>query len=105
AAQEPKKPAADKPAAAEMPGETKPAAEATKPAAPEEKPDSAAPAEKSELEKMLHSGALGYMIDGGIFMWPIFFLGVLAISVIIERYRSLRMLGTDTAELRAKVVD
>lgn len=98
------KPADEKPAA-DKPAETKPA-EAAKPAeAPSEDKSPAAPAEKSELEKLLHAGALGYMIDGGIFMWPIFFLGILAIGVIIERYRSLRMLGTDTAELRAKVVE
>ena len=54
-------------------------------------------------EELLKSGALGYMVDGGIFMWPIFFLGVLAFGVIIERYRSLKMLTTDTSALRDEV--
>ena len=37
-------------------------------------------------EELLRSGALGYMIAGGIFMWPILLLGILAFGVIIERY-------------------
>lgn len=56
-------------------------------------------------EEMLKSGALGYMWDGGIFMWPIFFLGVLAFGVIIERYRTLKMLSTDTNQLRRDVLE
>ena len=54
---------------------------------------------------MLSSGLMGYMIDGGIFMWPILFLGILAIGVVIERYRSLKMLNTDTTQLRAQVLE
>src|SRR5688572_1266902 len=34
--------------------------------------------EKGWLHDVLHTGAMGYMIDGGIFMWPILILGVLA---------------------------
>lgn len=56
-------------------------------------------------DELLHSGALGYMIDGGIFMWPILILGILAFGVIIERYRSLKMLSTDTEKLRRDVLD
>lgn len=52
----------------------------------------------------LDSGALNYMIDGGIFMWPILALMILGIAVIIERYRSLRMLDTDAAALREQVI-
>ena len=52
-----------------------------------------------------YHGAMRWMIDGGIFMWPIFFLGVLAAGVIIERYRSLRMLRTDNDGLRRQVRD
>ena len=52
----------------------------------------------------LDSGALNLMIDGGIFMWPILALMILGIAVIIERYRSLRMLETDAGELREKVI-
>ena len=46
------------------------------------------------MHDMLHSGAMGYMIAGGIFMWPILILGVVALAVIIERYRALLMLNT-----------
>jgi biopolymer transport protein ExbB len=65
----------------------------------------AAAAAPSMLEEMFKSGALGYMIDGGIFMWPIFFLGILAFGVIIERYRSLKMLSTDNEKLREEVLN
>lgn len=50
------------------------------------------------------SGALNYLIEGGIFMWPILALLVLAIAVIIERYRSLKLLETDASALRDEVV-
>lgn len=50
------------------------------------------------------SGALNYLIEGGIFMWPILALLVLAIAVIIERYRSLKLLETDASALREEVV-
>lgn len=53
---------------------------------------------------MLNSGLMGYMIKGGIFMWPILFLGILAVGVIIERYRSLKLLNTDTSRLRSQVL-
>jgi len=56
-------------------------------------------------EEMLNSGAMKYMLDGGIFMWPILILGVLALGVIIERYRSLKMLSTDSDALRRDVLD
>ncbi|MFM9118112.1 MAG: MotA/TolQ/ExbB proton channel family protein, partial [Planctomycetota bacterium] len=55
------------------------------------------------LGKMMSSGALGYMIEGGFFMWPILLLGILAAGVMIERFRSLKMLATDTTALRTKV--
>jgi biopolymer transport protein ExbB len=55
------------------------------------------------LNDMMHSGALGYMLDGGIFMWPLLLLGVLALAVIIERFRALLMLNTRAEELRTKV--
>jgi biopolymer transport protein ExbB len=50
-------------------------------------------------------GALGYMIDGGEFMWPILLLGILAAGVLVERYRSLKMLSVDTKALRQRVMD
>jgi biopolymer transport protein ExbB len=45
------------------------------------------------------------LVDGGPFMWPILILGVVAIAVIIERYRSLKMLSNDDAKLRKEVLD
>jgi biopolymer transport protein ExbB len=53
----------------------------------------------------MNSGAMGYMIEGGLFMWPILLLGILAAGVIIERYRSLKLLSTDNEALRSQVVD
>lgn len=38
-------------------------------------------------------------------MWPILILGIVAIAVIIERYRSLKMLDNDDADLRQQVLD
>ncbi len=79
-------------------------------AAPAEQPKSDGPAAgKSDdkpsgwLHDMMHTGALGYMIAGGIFMWPILILGVVALAVIIERYRALMMLNSKAEELRRKV--
>ena len=47
-------------------------------------------------------GALGYMHDGGIFMWPILVLAIIALGVVIERFRSLMMLARDNRELRER---
>lgn len=58
---------------------------------------------ESELEKILGSGALGLMLDGGLFMWPILLMGIVAAGVIIERYRSLKMLSGDSSGLREEV--
>lgn len=55
------------------------------------------------LDEIAHSGALGYMLEGGFFMWPILILGIVAFGVMIERYRGLKMLTTDTSALRAEV--
>jgi biopolymer transport protein ExbB len=52
-----------------------------------------------------HSGAMGYMMDGGPFMWPILLLAVIATGVIIERFRSLRLIAIDTDALRRQVLD
>jgi biopolymer transport protein ExbB len=57
------------------------------------------------LAKVADSGAMKYMVDGGLFMWPILLLGIVACGVILERYRSLKMLAADPADLRAKVRD
>jgi biopolymer transport protein ExbB len=63
----------------------------------------AAAEEKGWLHDVMHSGAMGYMLDGGLFMWPLLFLGVLALGVIIERYRALMMLNTKNETLRTEV--
>ncbi len=57
------------------------------------------------MASLLDSGALGLLIKGGIFMWIILLLGILAAAVVIERYRSLKMLDLESADLRARVVD
>ncbi len=51
------------------------------------------------------SGVMWYMNSGGLFMWPILVLAIVALAVVIERYRSLRMLTTDNQALRAKVLE
>lgn len=50
------------------------------------------------------SGALKILLEGGVFMWPILALLILAIAVIIERYRSLKLLETDASALRSEVI-
>jgi biopolymer transport protein ExbB len=52
----------------------------------------------------LDSGALKILIEGGVFMWPILALMILGIAVIIERYRSLKLLDTDAEALREEVI-
>ncbi len=61
--------------------------------------------ESGFISQFFDSGALGLLLDGGFFMWPILFLGIIAIAVIIERYRSLRMLNNDDEGLRQQVLD
>lgn len=61
----------------------------------------AAPAAKQWWE----SGAMGYMIDGGPFMWPILLLAVIATGVVIERFRALRLIAIDSEALRRQVLD
>ena len=57
----------------------------------------------SAIEEFLNSGALGLLLNGGAFMWPILFMGILAVGVIIERYRSLKMLNADDFQVREQV--
>ncbi len=57
------------------------------------------------ISDMLNSGALGYLIQGGFFMWPILILGILATAVIIERWRSLKILDKSASQIRAGVID
>jgi len=51
------------------------------------------------------TGALKLLLEGGPFMWPLLALLVMAIAVIIERYRSLKLLETDASALREEVVE
>jgi biopolymer transport protein ExbB len=57
------------------------------------------------ISQFFDSGALGLLLDGGFFMWPILVLGIIAIAVIIERYRSLKMLNNNDEDLRQQVLD
>ena len=58
-----------------------------------------------QASRRKHWDRVGWMIQGGMFMWPILFLAIFAFGVIIERYRSLKMLNTDTTALRSKVLE
>lgn len=57
------------------------------------------------LDDVSRSGPLGLIREGGVFMYPILLLGVLAAGVIIERYRSLKLLDSDSTQLRSDVHD
>ena len=59
----------------------------------------------ASLSEFFQSGASGLLLEGGVFMWPILIMLVVALAVIIERYRSLRMLDDDPAELREEVLE
>ncbi len=72
--------------------------------APASEPDSTAVSKLiGTLDEITQSGAIGLLRQGGWFMWPILLMGVVAAGVIIERYRSLKMLSTDSDELRSRV--
>ena len=53
----------------------------------------------------LESGALGYLLQGGVFMWVILFLGILGVAVIIERWRSLKIIDHSSDEIRRNVIE
>ncbi len=61
--------------------------------------------EPSAISDFFDSGAIGLLIDGGFFMWPILIMAILALAVIIERWRSLKMLDTDIESLRQAVLE
>jgi biopolymer transport protein ExbB len=59
----------------------------------------------TDAEHWYNSGVMWYMDKGGFFMWPILLLAIVALGVVIERYRSLRMLTTDNQILREEVLE
>lgn len=97
---------ADADAAADAPAGEQPAGEPGEDAAEEGAVGTPA-GEKfwKRLDEVFSSGAIGLLRDGGWFMWPILLAGIIAAGVIIERYRSLKMLGGDTDEIRTQVRD
>ena len=62
-------------------------------------------AEEAITSNIFDSGALGFLIEGGLFMWPILAMALVGLSVIIERWRSLKMLGTNNLILKKSVMD
>lgn len=74
-----------------------------------EKPAEEKAAAKEEktswVGELTNRGLLKYMFDGGEFMWPILVCGILAMAVILERWRSLKMLNTNNDALRQSVLD
>ncbi len=66
-------------------------------------PNADSDAETAQGVSFWESGAIGLLIKGGPFMWPILLMGIVASGVIIERHRSLKMLRTDTGALRTQV--
>jgi biopolymer transport protein ExbB len=63
------------------------------------------PVTRSLFQDLMDSGVMKYMIEGGIFMWPILVMAIIAVGVVIERFRSLRMLTIDASELRERVLE
>ncbi len=61
--------------------------------------------QKTWLGELMESGPIGLLVKGGWFMLPILLLAIVALGVIIERWRSLKMLGTDSETLRQAVLD
>lgn len=57
------------------------------------------------FSEMFQSGAFGLLVKGGFFMWPLLILGILAVAVIIERWRSLKILDVEPEEIRGQVTD
>ncbi len=57
------------------------------------------------FSELAASPPLSWLIDGGIFMWPLLIMGIIVLGVVIERYRSLKMLASDSGRLRDEVLD
>ena len=66
--------------------------------------DTDSEADEGQAEKgFFQTGALGLLLDGGIFMWPLVIMAILAAGVIIERYRSLQMVNRSDDEVKQRV--
>jgi biopolymer transport protein ExbB len=61
--------------------------------------------EPTWLDGVMDEGALGMLLDGGGFMWPLLILAIVGLAVVIERFRSLKMLDADDDSLRRNVID
>ena len=61
--------------------------------------------ETSTLSGLFDSGAFGLLIEGGLFMWPILAMALVGLAVIIERWRSLKMLAINNSELKETVLN
>jgi len=70
-----------------------------------EEDEATEPKPTSWFNKLKETGPIGLLITGGWFMLPILLLAILALAVIIERWRSLKMLNTDNEALRQAVLD
>jgi len=62
-------------------------------------------AEPTWLELVIQEGAIGLLLEGGFFMWPLLILAIVGLAVVIERWRSLKMLDSDGEKLRQQVID
>ena len=62
-------------------------------------------ADPTWIESMMQEGAIGLLLEGGFFMWPLLILAIVGLAVVIERWRSLKMLDTDGEGLRQQVID
>jgi biopolymer transport protein ExbB len=51
-----------------------------------------------------HTGAVGFMLRGGIFMWPLLFCAILTVGFIVERLITFQGAQTDTRKLMAGLV-
>lgn len=102
AADSPAEPAADSTADTAAAGDE---AEAPAEDASDEDASSEGETSISALDEILDSGAIGLLRKGGFFMWPILIMGIIAAGVIIERYRSLKLLTGDSSALRSEVLE
>ena len=48
---------------------------------------------------------MGLLLEGGPFMWPILLMALVGLAVIIEWWRSLKMLDGDNTKLKNPVLN